>query len=216
MKTSSNPIDWYAGNNARYRVHKAARNDLNISDRMASGFANSGTRWLIETVTDSESALWDGVMAVTHPDAATRKIWSTSYYRIQKSNQPTNTATADLNTIKDDLRHALNRIARFAERRSSGFLESFSKALEELESSTPSPFGWKGKIIPTALEMRLEAKQLLSAGQAAYVFGGMGSWNDQYWPDPEINAEYDAVSGELFAAVEDGLTAAANSTCAFA
>jgi len=45
----------------------------------------------------------------------------------------------------------------------------------------------------------------------AWVFGGVGSWNDVYYQDPEAAAEYAAVSRNLYGAVLLALVASVNS-----
>lgn len=57
----------------------------------------------------------------------------------------------------------------------------------------------------------LEAKQLLAAVQAAWVFGGMGSWNDLGF-DGDDQREYDALSGKLFLLINQTLCSAINTT----
>jgi hypothetical protein len=59
--------------------------------------------------------------------------------------------------------------------------------------------------------MPLEAKQLLGAVQAAWVFGGMGSWNDLGF-DGDDQQEYDKLSIELFLLLNQAICSAINTT----
>lgn len=211
-KVSPDPISWFKANAAGYRIHCKPRGDPNISDRMASGFANGGTRWLIEAVRDQRSSFWEGSMEVSHPDAEDRKIWTTRYYCVESDRPFLPEAIIELSTAQDRLRSALEKIHAFARRRESGFAQSFGKALEEIDSRTPSPFGWQHDLLPRGLELALAARQLLAASQAGYVFGAMGSWNDQSWADAEIEMQYEEVSEALFDSLQVALVAATNST----
>jgi hypothetical protein len=55
------------------------------------------------------------------------------------------------------------------------------------------------------------ARRLLSACEKAWAFGGMGSWNDIGFEDPDLEARYRAVTPVLFSAVLLGVAAAVNS-----
>lgn len=53
------------------------------------------------------------------------------------------------------------------------------------------------------------AEAMLDAAQSAWVFGGMGSWNDMGF-DGQEQREYESVSEELFNAVNRALCVAVN------
>jgi hypothetical protein len=55
---------------------------------------------------------------------------------------------------------------------------------------------------------------LLEACQTAWVFGGMGSWND-LWFEGEDQGIYERVSERLFEAVNAGIEQAATSSRRF-
>jgi hypothetical protein len=55
-----------------------------------------------------------------------------------------------------------------------------------------------------------EARRLISGAAAAWVFGGMGSWNDIWFKDKGLQSEYNRVTEELYAAVSDGIGTAVN------
>ncbi|QMU74583.1 hypothetical protein GXW83_01070 [Streptacidiphilus sp. PB12-B1b] len=56
----------------------------------------------------------------------------------------------------------------------------------------------------------LASRRLAAAAQSAWVFGGMGSWNDLGFADAETHTEYERLSRELFSAVTQSCLAAAN------
>lgn len=55
---------------------------------------------------------------------------------------------------------------------------------------------------------------LLDACQSAWVFGGMGSWNDMSFEGAD-QAEYDRLSEELFNTLNETIQTAANASCAY-
>lgn len=55
-----------------------------------------------------------------------------------------------------------------------------------------------------------ESRRLADMAQAAWVFGGMGSWNDLGFAEPDLHGEYEQISRELFAAVMRACVAAVN------
>ena len=59
--------------------------------------------------------------------------------------------------------------------------------------------------------MPLEARQLLGAVLAGWVFGGMGSWNDLGF-DGEDQEEYTELSDELFTLLNQAIAVAIDST----
>jgi hypothetical protein len=54
------------------------------------------------------------------------------------------------------------------------------------------------------------AKRLLAEALEAWVFGGMGSWNDVVLTGDTDRAKYDKLTSSLYAAVIDACVAAAN------
>ena len=87
--------------------------------------------------------------------------------------------------------------------------KDFARSLEALESSAPTfPFP---DMLPSS-GFPLEARQLLASAAQAYVFGGMGSWNDMSLPkDPEIIKEYEEITKELYEAIQFAILMASNS-----
>lgn len=54
----------------------------------------------------------------------------------------------------------------------------------------------------------VEARQLLAMATRSWVFGGMGSWNDVGFGDPDVQAEYEEITSRLYGAVVDAIRAA--------
>ncbi len=113
----------------------------------------------------------------------------------------------EMSAVKDRLRQAVLRAKDFAQ--GTHWTKDFARSLEALESSAPAfPFP---DMLPSS-GFPLEARQLLAAAAQAYVFGGMGSWNDMSLPnDPEVIAEYERISEELYEAIQFAIVMASNS-----
>ena len=56
-----------------------------------------------------------------------------------------------------------------------------------------------------------DSRRLAAMAGAAWVLGGMGSWNDLGFSDADRHREYDQVSQELFTAVMHACVASVNS-----
>ncbi len=110
-------------------------------------------------------------------------------------------------------RSALADIHQFSERQNcGGFTAGFSKAIETLDSGGEKRHGYHQDLAPDGCLPPL-AMRLLDACQSAWVFGGMGSWNDMAF-DGEVQVEYDRTSKQLFLILNEVIQAAANASCA--
>jgi hypothetical protein len=56
----------------------------------------------------------------------------------------------------------------------------------------------------------LAARQLVAAATRAWVFGGMGSWNDVWFANPALVQRYKALTPALFEAVLSAIVDGAN------
>jgi len=117
-----------------------------------------------------------------------------------------------MSVVKNQLRQAVSQAEIFAQRpdvNASYWADFFTKSLELLDSSSPTtPI--HPDMIPTC-GFTLEARQVLASAVQSYVFGGMGSWNDMGFEEPEVNEEYGRITKELYEAVKFATTMASNS-----
>jgi hypothetical protein len=139
-----------------------------------------------------------------------QKPWLVTYRALQfpysHARQP-----QDLGEIKHSLHQALLKAAEFARRPQAAALSwaaFFEKALERLDSAEPA-MPYHADILPES-GFSLEARQLLAGAAASYVFGGMGSWNNLGFEDPQTQAAYEQVTAELYAAVKLAVVKASN------
>jgi len=85
--------------------------------------------------------------------------------------------------------------------------------LDTIETKGRNRHGYHQDLAPTGF-LSEEAAVLLDACQTAWVFGGMGSWND-LWFEGEDQGIYERVSERLFEAVNAGIEQAATSSRRF-
>jgi hypothetical protein len=140
-----------------------------------------------------------------------RKPWLIEYRGLQVSHSYVIPVQA-LGLVKANLQAALVKAQEFALRPEvdlGNFVDCFSSALRMLDSSQPEGAYHPDLLPPSGYG--LAARQVLAGATQAYVFGGMGSWNDIGFTDKNLNEEYEKVTRELFEAVKFALLSASNS-----
>lgn len=107
------------------------------------------------------------------------------------------------------LSEALRAIQVFAERHDKlrSWSTWFAKASALLEDPAPTP-PYHADLLPPDAE--LDRRQLAAAVIQGWVFGGMGSWNDNGAADLATQREYERVGADLYSALLAALPAAAN------
>jgi hypothetical protein len=117
--------------------------------------------------------------------------------------------TYNLNELMQDFQALLVAIKDFAVKHElDGFANCFATAIDSLQSGPPLPKVFHADIAPGGL-LPLESRRLLFASQSAWVFGGMGSWNDLGF-DGEEGRIYDNLSDRLYNIVNRAICAATN------
>jgi hypothetical protein len=185
--------------------------DKQIADRMLVGFVGGGGRWLIETITPNGSDFWEARWEVGDENRGDSRIWRVTYGRIA-SNQPTLERQAiDMYELKTRLADNLAAIGNFARmRKLDGFVKAFDAGLAQLNAQDPYKSARLANLVPDQA-LPLVAAQLLGAAQAAWVFGGMGSWND-LWIEGDDQALYERLSEDLYQLLNAAIGAAANAS----
>jgi hypothetical protein len=164
-------------------------------------FANAGRWWL-----DDRERAWRAEWSVTDLHASDHRIWSVVY---RVFDPPEVDDAPDVATARIRLEEALTDVSNFCDRHSTGFEEHFERASRFLASPQPT-MSYYRDVLPQRGYV-LAARQLLAAATEADLFGGMGSWNDLVFDEPNAKAEYEAVSDRLFEGVIGATVAAVNS-----
>ena len=190
------------------RVDSAARTGEfpALPAHVATAFANGVPAALVAHFGEQSRESWTGNWAVTIPKHPEQRIWSARFH-----GSPTDITLREgpsLNAATQRLDGALAEVSAFAAGHS--LLEDWNKVFltaRALLSSNAPEIPYHPDMLPPN-GYSLTARRLVAAASAAWVFGGMGSWNDIAVGDP---VRYQVVSAELFEAVFDAVLAGTNS-----
>lgn len=160
------------------RLSRTPQNKPGISDRMSSGFVGGGGTWAMEALQpEGKAGLWLSRWSVWNQDAPERRIWRVEYGRVPEIHRRTADGT-DLKSASARLRSSLAEIHCFSEKPNcGGFTGCFARAMETLDSHGAKRHGYHKDLVVNGVAPQI-ANYLLDACQSAWVFGGMGSWND--------------------------------------
>lgn len=179
---------------------------------MSTGFVGGGGRWLIETRGDSaEADMWEAQWGIADKDDPEQNIWNVAYYRVIKGTVVSPARTMGFVRLKSELSDVLTEIESFASRHKiEMFAQCFRAGKVALSSDDPLANAYHSDVASTPV-LSLEAKQLLGCALKAWVFGGMGSWNDLGFEahDQEV---YESLSDELFLLLSYAACSAVNSS----
>ncbi len=191
------------------RLNTSPRNDPNLSDRMSAGFVGGGEVWGIEAVyANGQSSYWQSRWEVWNKNAPDQRIWRVTYGRVAEL-KSSSVNTIGLAPIRNEFQDALQEIHDFALRNNcGGFTECFAKGLATLARTPGAQRGFHQDLAPQG-SLSSDAIGILDACQHAWIFGGMGSWNDMGF-DGEEGKLYDRVSERLFRTLNQAISVAAN------
>jgi len=194
------------------RLSRTPQDKPGISDRMSSAFVGGGGTWSMETLQpDGKAAVWLSRWSVWNQNAPERRIWRVDYGRVSEISRRMVGGT-DLESAGARLRSALAEIHRFSEKHNcGGFTACFARSMETLDSHGAKRHGYHKDLVVNDVAPELSSC-LLDACQSAWVFGGMGSWNDMGFEGAD-QVEYDRVSEQLFAVLNETIQIAANASC---
>ncbi len=173
-----------------------ARPDLPA--HIASAFAGSGN-WAIM----SEGTTADTIWLPRYIDKGNDEALSFVGTPLDKRAPD---ACSDLDAAEQALKAALTAIRDYAKKEKVGdnWVGIFSRALEILDTDEPSR-AYISELLPET-GYGHQARRLLQAASEAWVFGGMGSWNDICGDE-----RYSAVTEALYGSIIDGIITATNS-----
>jgi hypothetical protein len=177
-----------------------------VEPHHAAGFSNGG-RWGL-LATGGRPTSWFPDWDVHDLHAADNRIWDVRFVgsRADDGAPPDRPPSAASLT---DLVSALVAIREFARDHGLDFwAERFDVAIGHAGADSPEiPF--HPDLAPPST-LSAEARRLLAAGSQAWVFGGMGSWNDLGLDDPSAADPYQQVSRELYARMLTAFVSATN------
>jgi len=179
---------------------------LVTSSHIASAVANAGG-WGLLASGAVQTSLWTIRWGVGAPNAPDSRIWDLTATSVPVDHLQPSTSTAE--EARSTLRSALQEIEAFAHRSGlDNWSPWFARADALLDDPAPSP-PYHADMLPS--DASLHRRQLAAAAVQAWVFGGIGSWNDDGPNDAVDQGEYDHVSRRLYDALLKALGAATNS-----
>lgn len=207
-KTPDEWISTQAKSSRRALITREPGMDPRLSDRMSAGFVGGGGTWTLWVVENGRGDAWSPSWQVGNRTAPEKRIWRVTYAR-SAMNVAHTIASEPLEPLRAKLEGCLSDALAFCGRHNiDEFAAQFRKALECLSSADPLSLIYHKDLAPPDT-LTTSAQQLLAACSAAWVFGGMGSWNDLYFDDDKQS--YERISEDLFTAVNEAICAAANS-----
>ena len=185
-------------------LRSAGEDGLALHQRAA--FAGGLAAGLLTTGA-SGNDLWRASWEAGDRDAPDRRIWKVDYHRVRVAVGPQHPQVDDAAaTLDAALAHA-EEFASRAELEPWGAI--FARARRQW-SDPAAKAPYHQDLFPDHCYSQA-SRRLASMAQAAWVFGGMGSWNDLGFPESKIHSQYEQVSRDLFAAVMLACVASANS-----
>ena len=191
------------------RLHQAPQSDSDRNDRMTVGFVGGGRRWMIEAVKKECSDVWEPRWELGDADAPDRRIWNVTYGRTTSNYRHMDPAPVDVERVRVQIDAALAAMTEFAETHG---VESFAASFRAGRVALASDGALQPPLdMPAVGRLALPYKRLLAAAQAAWVFGGMGSWNDMSF-EGTTQKRYDRLSDDLFMLLNEAVALAASSS----
>jgi len=164
---------------------------------------------MIETLYEGYSTYWTGQWESEQLEQGDEPSWRVSYLRSGK--RPVRNLHSDPAKVRQALWHTLEDCSAFA--LSQGLThwgDHFSKARNILDSRMPGSNTPDRDILPES-GYSLDARQLIYCAMSAWVFGGMGSWNDLSLNSAEAADTHQKLSGQLYLHLHEALQAGLNS-----
>jgi hypothetical protein len=212
---ATNTRAWFAGlRSAGIRRLRLATLQLDqrlfkrIPEHIGVAFAGN-CAWHIHADSGKAKQLWSAKWSIKNHHETQRRIWSVEYLEISSHFAQVNFPKND--QAAKELYVALNDAKIFSEKANLGlWCEYFAEAIGLLSNSAPE-IPYHPDLLPPGFQ-GLSSRQLLASACKAWVFGGMGSWNDVYFENRSLKKDYHSVTVRLYQATTNAIGAAANST----
>lgn len=206
---AEDPNDWLAKLKSKQcsglQVVRIPTDMKDLSDRMSVAFGGGG-RWIIEAVCPGGSDYWEARWEVGNRKRRDRKIWRVTFGRIARNQESVTENAQSVDILSEEMGRTLQDAIAFSKKHKlDGFRKAFESGYAALKAeSEPELNG-----VALNGQLSLPATRLLAASQAAWVFGGMGSWNDLGF-DGDDHRQYEAISDNLFRLINASFVVATN------
>lgn len=170
-----------------------------------AAFAGGVLGGLLATGTGG-SRLWQADWHVGDREAPESRIWVVRYQSRPVAIEP---QRPDVFDTAHTLDQTLERAARFSERQGLHWGTLFTRARQHWSGAADPAWPDPDQLFPPGWPDP-DSRRLAAMAATAWVFGGMGSWNDLGFVDQAAQTEYEQISRDLYAAVLRACVAAAN------
>jgi len=181
---------------------------IDLPDHISSAFVGGGSQWFIEVQFDSTSDLYLSGWAPSDNMGIGRG--KTHYLRFNRDMTHLDDPSLSVSDAREKLRTILGELAEFSRRfeHVKHWANNFKNALNTLDKFEPTA---EDEFLPARIYPK-EARQLIEAAFASWVFGGMGSWNDMAHMamSADNHKSHAQLSEELYSAICDAVVAAVN------
>jgi hypothetical protein len=181
-----------------------------ISDRMSAGFIGGGGQWRLNVMCNGRKNVWEPMWEVGDRNAPDQRVWRVTYMLAAENIEANDDRLEQLETIIPVLNQTFSDVLVFcSDHRLDSFSGFFRRATECLTANDALALVNHQDLAPEGL-LSVAAERVLAACQAAWVFGGMGSWNDMGFTGHE-QSRYERLSDRLFAELNNAIVVATNS-----
>jgi hypothetical protein len=204
---AKNTRGWYShleANGIRY-LKLDLLNLQHLPPPYATSLFTAGGAWVMQT---DRGKCWQPNWSFLQLKSRQARMWKVEYG--ERDNIPVIGDFPNIQTAYQDLENCLVEAQDFSIRRKFGWEKCFEKALWLLHDPSPAiPF--YADLLPPTLR-NIKVRQLLAGALQAWVFGGLGSWNDMYVTDSSLEKENQQISKSLYMSVIQAVGAVTNST----
>lgn len=214
--TTQAPIDWFIS--LKFRGVKQVKlfyqsfAKPNTPEYMTAGFVGGGGVWMVETILEDRSEFWYSKWEVNEDkrQLGADRVWDVIYRLAPIHELPSTKYEIKEQSVA--LASVLDALVAFCKAEELSNWETiFAGAKQVLESKKPSTNTYLKDMIVEGSYTE-EALALMEAADRAYVFGGMGSWNDIGQLSSETQEKkYKELSEQLYSVLNRSILAFANS-----
>ena len=176
-----------------------------------TGFPGVGGDWWIAVEHCGQLNYWQAYWPIGHRNAVDQHIWRVQYDETDLR-PPNGLPVASVAELSEQLSSTLVSIEQFATEHQLNLAARFRKVNHSLSADGEWLVAehYYTDLDPVG-SLSLPARRLLACCEDAYVFGGMGSWNEErIGLEGDASRSYRVLSDQLFELLNRSLCAAAN------
>jgi hypothetical protein len=210
----TNPLEWFnwlkEDGCLELKAFFQYSHQKDYKDYKLAGMVGGGGSWFIQSIYKNYCDIWYANWEAGNQNDPDKKIWLVRYETVLKK-QEIRRQEFLLDPLKEELSKILSEIESFARtNKEDVWANWFEKALRALNSDKPYE-GFYHHDMLLLKNYSLLAQQVFFSAANAWVFGGMGSWNDIGFTEKDTNEKYEHLSEALYDVMIRGLVGAINS-----